>query len=110
MGDSLTVTIAGGCIGDRRFQLAVFHQTILACHDMHGNVEEWVEDCVHDNYVGAPMNGSAWVSGDACYIRVVRGGSWIIGPSHSRSALRSGGVDWIGTFYNGFRVARTLTP
>ena len=87
-----------------------FPSNKFGLHDMHGNVGEWVEDCVHDNYVGAPMNGSAWVSGDACYIRVVRGGSWILGPSHSRSALRGGGVDWIGTFYNGFRVARTLTP
>ena len=87
-----------------------FPSNNFGLHDMHGNVEEWVEDCWHDNYVGAPMNGSAWVSGDACYIRAVRGGSWILGPSHSRSALRSGGVDWIGTFYNGFRVARTLTP
>jgi len=30
-------------------------------HDMQGNVWEWVEDCFHSNYVGAPADGSAWV-------------------------------------------------
>src|SRR5512132_3610038 len=33
-------------------------------YDMHGNVEEWVEDVWHDNYKGAPTNGSAWTDGE----------------------------------------------
>ena len=41
-------------------------------HDMHGNVTEWVQDCWHDNYEGAPSDGSAWESGD-CSHRVLRG-------------------------------------
>ncbi len=79
-------------------------------YDMHGNVWEWVEDCLHENYVGAPMNGSAWTSGDDCNFRALRGGSWFIGPRHSRAANRDWGVDWIGGFLDGFRVARTLAP
>ena len=44
--------------------------------DMAGNVAEWVEDCLHLNYVGAPTDGSAWTwecSGD---VRVRRGGGF----------------------------------
>ena len=31
-------------------------------YDMHGNVREWVQDCWHGSYEGAPADGSAWVS------------------------------------------------
>ena len=45
-------------------------------HDVHGNVWEWVEDCWHDSYRGAPSDGRAWTSGGDCGQRVLRGGSW----------------------------------
>src|SRR5262249_44266951 len=32
-------------------------------YDMLGNVSEWVEDCFHDSYIGAPTDGAAWTSG-----------------------------------------------
>ncbi len=48
-------------------------------HDMSGNVWEWVQDCWHEDYNGAPMDGSAWEEGD-CQQRVLRGGSWGNGP------------------------------
>ena len=44
-------------------------------HDMHGNVSEWVEDCWHYSYSGAPTDGSAWTTGGDCPLRVLRGGS-----------------------------------
>jgi len=31
-------------------------------YDMHGNVQEWVQDCWHDDYTGAPVNGTVWAS------------------------------------------------
>ena len=43
--------------------------------DMHGNLWEWCEDYWHENYVGAPTNGSEWVSPLTSY-RVLRGGYW----------------------------------
>ena len=47
---------------------------------MHGNVWEWVEDSWHDNYDGAPADGSAWLQGGDLAICVVRGGSWYANP------------------------------
>jgi formylglycine-generating enzyme required for sulfatase activity len=46
-------------------------------HDMLGNVGEWVEDCWHENYDGAPKDGSVWgkQQGGDCARRVIRGGS-----------------------------------
>ena len=79
--------------------------------DVIGNVWEWVEDCLHDSYEGAPDDGSAWLQeneGD-CSRRVLRGGSWYDGPWLLRSAIRyeiSPGGRILGA---GFRVARTLS-
>ncbi|MGA7879457.1 MAG: formylglycine-generating enzyme family protein [Terrimicrobiaceae bacterium] len=78
-------------------------------HDMHGNVWEWVEDCLHRSYEGAPADGSAWVAGGECSLRVIRGGSWHYDPDGARSASRRGMS--ISPFDDvGFRVGRTLSP
>jgi formylglycine-generating enzyme required for sulfatase activity len=78
-------------------------------HDVHGNVWEWVQDCWNDDYQGAPTDGSAWLRGD-CGRRLLRGGSWDDLPRDLRAAYR----DWLPAVYrynfNGFRLARTLTP
>ena len=79
-------------------------------HDMHGNVWEWVEDPWHDNYGGAPINGSAWTEGGEASRRVVRGGSWLDDPESLRSADRDGSSSDNRSFDLGFRVGRTLTP
>ena len=42
-------------------------------HDMIGNAAEWVQDCYQDNYVRAPVDGTAIDARDCR--RVVRGGS-----------------------------------
>lgn len=55
--------------------------------DMHGNVWEWVEDCWHANYQGAPDNGRAWQDGN-CEIRVLRGGAWDYPATGMRAANR----------------------
>jgi formylglycine-generating enzyme required for sulfatase activity len=77
--------------------------------DVHGNVWEWVEDCYHDSYKGAPTDGSAWTEGD-CSRRMVRGGSWVWAPQGVRSASRAGYASLIRRSYAGFRVGRTLNP
>jgi formylglycine-generating enzyme required for sulfatase activity len=59
-------------------------------HDMLGNVEEWCADIWHDDYNGAPDDGSAWTvdaGGDGR--RVVRGGNWLEIARGVRSADRN---------------------
>ncbi len=76
-------------------------------YDMHGNVWEWVQDGYHNNYSGAPTDGSAWETGGTQDERVLRGGSWIGGPVGLRSAyrFRNSPDDRINLV--GFRLART---
>jgi formylglycine-generating enzyme required for sulfatase activity len=76
--------------------------------DMHGNVWEWVQDVVHDNYEGAPNDGSAWEEGGDTARRVLRGGSWLYNPRYLRSALRNGFSAVLSNDIVGFRVVREL--
>ena len=80
-------------------------------YDMHGNVWQWVDDCYHKTYQGAPADGRVWTV-DCEEDRVIRGGSWYSGQDSLRSANRSRSSpdnrsDYLGL---GLRVARTLTP
>ena len=78
--------------------------------DVLGNVWEWVEDCEHGNYEGAPTDGSVWTSGGDCGNHVVRGSSWVGGPKDLRSAHRHGVPAGARYTAIGFRIARTLLP
>lgn len=60
----------------------------LGLYDMSGNVWEWCQDVWHNNYQGAPTDGSAWMTGGELARRVVRGGSWYVGDNLCRSAFR----------------------
>jgi formylglycine-generating enzyme required for sulfatase activity len=78
-------------------------------YDMSGDVWQWVQDCYHGDYNGAPADGSAWTSGD-CNGRVARGGSWDDVAAYLRSAARVRVTfdDRNGDL--GFRIARTIGP
>ena len=95
--------------GEMTATVGSFGANAWGLHDMHGNVWEWVEDCWHETYVGAPADGSAWTAGGNCGLRVLRGGSWLGDPRDLRAASRYGD-DAGGRNYDifGFRVARTL--
>jgi formylglycine-generating enzyme required for sulfatase activity len=82
--------------------------------DMHGNVREWCQDYWHENYDGAPTDGSAWLEGGNSSYRVRRGGSWDYDPWDCRSASRDWFVPDFFNYFLGFRVCcsapRTLVP
>jgi formylglycine-generating enzyme required for sulfatase activity len=73
--------------------------------DMHGNVWEWCQDHWHDNYEGAPSDGSAWLTDNKEARRIVRGGSWFYFPRFCRSAYRSYSTPDYRTYLIGFRVS-----
>lgn len=72
--------------------------------DMHGNASEWTQDCWNDNYLGAPVDGSAWLEG-RCDLRVIRGGSWISDAKAVRSAFRDKNVQFSRDNVTSFRLA-----
>ncbi|RZI42828.1 hypothetical protein EGT07_12650 [Herbaspirillum sp. HC18] len=76
-------------------------------HDVNGSVWEWVADCWHTHYNGAPANGSAW-DAQGCRERVIRGGSWRDGASYMPSSTRFKYGASVRHSQNGFRVARDM--
>ena len=95
--------------GKKTSPVGTFAANAFGLHDVHGNVFEWVEDCRHDTYAGAPVDGTAWTAACSDASRVLRGGSWNNIPAGVRSADRI--WTWPGRRQGtdlGLRVARTL--
>jgi formylglycine-generating enzyme required for sulfatase activity len=70
-------------------EVGQFPANPFGLYDMHGNVFEWCEDDWHENYEGAPTDGSAWIDSDRTdTYRLLRGGSWRSIPELCRSAYR----------------------
>ncbi|WP_295392451.1 formylglycine-generating enzyme family protein [uncultured Thiodictyon sp.] len=77
-------------------------------HDIHGNIWEWMQDCWHDNYAGAPVDDSEWHDNCLSADRVVRGGSWINNARNTRVSHRSSNEPDSRQKLLGLRLAQDL--
>jgi formylglycine-generating enzyme required for sulfatase activity len=99
-----------GCGGnyqvDRPMKVGSFAANPFGLFDMTGSVAQWVADCWHRDYHGAPHNGAAWEA-PVCTHHVLRGGSWKNDASYLRSSNRASYDTDVRYETHGFRVARS---
>lgn len=106
-GEGLLTSIAwGGSAPGGVHAVGDLRPNAWGLYDMSGNVREWTLDCWHDNYQGAPVDGSAWLSGGDCSKRVERGGSWKGATAKLGAARRSRTGAGLQVNYVGFRLVR----
>jgi len=112
-GDEIEEEVANcaGCDshwgGEQSAKVGSFEPNGFGLYDMLGNVSEWVQDCWNHNYVGAPVDGSAWLEGN-CVGRPIRGGSWTNLPWKLRVTGRDYNVHNYRHFNIGFRLVRDI--
>ncbi len=92
--------------GEQTAPVKEFPANAWGLYAVHGNVGEWVEDCWHRDYEGAPDDGRAWDGEDGgnCKFRVLRGGSWDSPQDDARSAARHRSIPRRRIDNIGFRV------
>ncbi len=86
-----------------------FQANKFGLYDMHGNVWEWTEDCWHEDYNNAPLNGKAWVTTCSDENRkVLRGGSWVDTPAFLKTSRRYRAAKTDRADGYGFRIVKDL--
>lgn len=88
--------------------IGMFKPNAWGLYDTVGSRDEWVQDCWHDTYEGAPTDGSAWMDED-CERHVLRGGAWYGRTKIIRSSSRSRALTYERANVYGFRVAREIS-
>ena len=112
-GDQLQADMANckGCNqpydASQPLKVGSFKPNPFGLYDMGGNIHQWVADCWHKNYQGAPSDGSPWVDND-CLSHVMRSGSWKNDPSYVRPSSRDQYDTGVRYPTHGFRVAHSL--
>lgn len=109
--DTTVPGFRGSRKGDwRRATVSVdqFEANSFGLYNVHGNVWEWVQDCQHDTYTGAPVDGSAWTGRCSGTGRVLRGGAWVGDPAGLRATSRGWFSPGFRFHAGGFRVARAV--
>jgi formylglycine-generating enzyme required for sulfatase activity len=83
-----------------------FAPNAFGLYDMQGNAWEWVADCNHKNYTGAPTDGSPWMDTKGCQFGVIRSGSYLNLVERSSTTVRAGRPREGRATNMGFRVVR----
>ena len=96
-----------GLDSGRPARIGNFEANAFGVYDTAGNVAEWVQDCWHKNYTGAPADASVREGGD-CSLRVVRGGAYRSPAQSIRSAKRDKFKPDQAYEYIGIRVVREI--
>jgi formylglycine-generating enzyme required for sulfatase activity len=89
---------------DQTAPVGSFAPNPFGLFDMNGNVYEWCLDVRHDNYEGAPTDGSAWLKDGNERFRIDRGGSWFTPAEELGSHVRSYHAAEEGKKHIGFRL------
>jgi formylglycine-generating enzyme required for sulfatase activity/class 3 adenylate cyclase len=92
---------------DQPLKVGSFKPNPFGLYDMGGGVDQWVEDCWHKNYQGAPTDGLPWTGGD-CASHVLRSGSWKNDARYARPSNRDSYDTNVRYPTHGFRIA--LSP
>jgi len=91
--------------GNRTAPVGSFAANPFGLYDTSGNAAEWVKDCYHDSYRGAPGDGSPWES-LGCDQRIQRGGAFNKPANSLQTARRASQVANLALPGVGFRVVR----
>ena len=89
---------------EQPIKVGSFGANPFGLYDMGGGVDQWVEDCWHKNYQGAPTDGSAWTESQ-CSSHVIRSGSWRNDGRYVRPSNRDSYDTDVRYPTHGFRVA-----
>jgi len=108
-GDSISTSAANfGDFIHKTEPVGSYAPNRFGLYDMVGNVWQWVEDCFHRTYDGAPTDGSPWLSNSDCSLHMFRGGDWYLDVNYMRSAIRNDAKSTDALDNGGFRVARSV--
>ena len=92
---------------EQPIKVGSFKPNPFGLYEMGGGVDQWVEDCWHKNYQGAPADASPWLEGE-CPSHVIRSGSWKNDARYVRPSSRDSYDTNVRYPTHGFRVA--LSP
>jgi len=107
-GEIITLVLANYSASgiNQTTEVGKYPANAFGLYDMHGNVWEWCEDVWHENYVDAPSDESAWMSGGDSNKHLLRGGAWLINDFYLRCTVRNRDVSTTWGSSRGFRFSR----